>query len=804
MKWLLLLMTSCWCGLVNAQNITGHVVDDKGQPLGFANVVLLTTADSAVRSTLTDADGAFRFSKINLGKYKIATTGIGFKPLASAPFNFEGKDLTLPDLKLMADMKQLSDVVVIGRKPFLEQRVDKLVVNVQNSVLAAGATASEILRHVPGIRVLNDRVTMTGKNKLVIMVNGRLSPYQDMNAFLRATPANSIERIEVISNPSAKFDAEGDAIINVVLKHKQTAGTNITAGFATGADPYRLTEVGEGNKVYQRYNPSVSFNHQDGDLNVFGNYSYLYRTQFEVNLIERLHDQSRYDQRNYNPSQYGMHSYQGGADLKIDSLNTIGFVINGFDRDGSGNYRNRSIQTSTLNGGLIDAFTSTNDQSNVNRNLSLNLNWRHSFAKPGETLSVDADAAHYLIRNVSQITVFPSTGNIIHNYQRINTPITFKTLKADHVYPIGKNSKLESGIKVSVAKIDNDLQFEQNGVKGVDRSDRFVYRENINAAYGNFYTTLGKWDMQAGLRAEQTVATGTSYKKTVLDRNYVQLFPSLMITRHLDSVLAITGQYNKRIGRPSYQQQNPFEVYLDPLTYTKGNPLLTPQTTHSAKVSLTYTGLPILALSYDRTSNIIVDYAPQQKTIIDPNGVPRLVSFSVADNLAEAQNFTAQLNFPIKIGKLVDGYGGVITSLQRYAAFYQGGIFDAQKWGHVFFTQTDLKISKTWTGQIAAYYATPSQYEFIRAGRNSSVDMGIAKKILHDRGKISLSVSDLLFDDKTRGTIRYQDIDLRLKQYNDTRNVIIAFTYNFGSKQLKTTEARTTGADEETKRVKTN
>ncbi len=801
---LFFLIAMGWCGIVVGQTIAGRVVDEKQQPIVAATVSLLDGQDSVLQSKQTDGNGHYQFTRMAAGKYHTMASAIGFRQGKSAIIDYKNKDVMLPDLQLAPDLRQLGEVVVRGRKPFLEQRADKMIVNVQSSVLASGQTAADILRRVPGMRVLSDRVTLTGKNKLVIMVDGRLSQYQDMNALLRATPANAIDRIEVITDPSAAYDAEGDAIINIILKHRQAAGTNATVGFATGADPYVLHEVKQGDKLYQRYNPSLSINHREGNFNIFGSYNYLYRTQFEVNLIERKHDNSFYDQRNYNPSAYDVHTYQAGADYQADSLNTLGLVINGFNRTGNGHYQNTSTQTNLTNGTLLDAFTSSNRQNNVNNNLSLNLNWRRKFAKEGQTLAVDADAAHYLLKNVSHILVYPQIGNVLHTFQSINNPVNFATLKADYVQPISKTMRFETGLKTSLAKIDNNLLFEQNEVRDAGRTNHFIYRENINAAYGNLYSTMGKWDLQAGLRAEQTVADGTSHGQKLLSRNFIKLFPDVLLTRRLDSVLAITGQFSKRIGRPSYQQQNPFEVYLDPLTYTKGNPLLRPQITQSAKLSFTYTGLPVLSVAYDRIHNVIVDYAPQQKTVVDANGKARLVSFSVADNLAEAQNISFQLNFPIKAGKVIDGYGGVITALQQYSAFYNHGYFEAQKWGHVFFAQTDVRMSATWTGQVSAYYATPSQYEFIKAGRNSSVDLGVAKKLMNNRAKLSLSVTDLFFGDRTLGRINYQDIDLRLKQYSNTRNIILAFTYNLGNQQIKAATSHTSGSEEETKRVKTN
>ncbi|WP_342648486.1 TonB-dependent receptor [Mucilaginibacter sp. CSA2-8R] len=793
-----------WYNVAIGQTIAGRVVDEKQQPIVAATVSLLNGQDSVLQSLQTDGEGRYQFWYKSAGRCRLMASAIGFKMIKSAIIQHDAKPLVLPDFSLMPDLQQLGDVVVLGRKPFLEQRADKLIINVQSSVLAAGQTAADVLRRVPGMRVLSDRVTLTGKNKLVIMVEGRLSQYQDMNALLRATPANTIDRIEVITNPSAAYDAEGDAVINIILKHRQGAGTNATVGFASGADPYVLNEVKQGRKLYQRYNPSFSINHRDGKLNMFGSYNYLYRTQFEVNLIQRKHDNSYYDQRNYNPSDYDLHTYQAGADYQADSLNTFGVLINGFNRKGGGHYQNTSTQTSLANGNLLDAFTSQNRQSNINSNLAVNISWRHKFANDGQSLVVDADAAHYLLKNVSHILVYPQTGNVLHTCQSINNPVSFATLKADYTQPLSKTVKFETGLKTSLAKIDNNLLFEQNEIRDAGRTNRFIYRENINAAYGNFYSTIGKWDVQAGLRAEQTVSDGTSHGQKLLQRNFVKLFPDVLLTRRLDSALAITGQFSKRIGRPSYQQQNPFEMYLDPLTYTKGNPLLRPQITQSAKLSFTYTGLPVFSVAYDRTHHVIVEYAPQQKMVVDANGVARLVSFSVADNLAEAHNISFQLNFPIKAGKVIDGYGGIITALQQYSAYYNQGYFEAQKWGHVFFAQTDVRMSNSWTGQVSAYYATPSQYEFIKAGRNSSVDLGVAKKLMNNRAKVTLSVTDLFFGDRTLGNINYQDIDLRLKQYSNTRNIILAFTYNIGNQQIKAASSRTSGAEEEAKRVKTN
>lgn len=792
-------------GPIQAQNIIrGKVLNENKQPADYVDVSLLRTSDSLfVRSTHTDQTGKYEFGHVASGCYRVVISSLGYQKKISDVFVVQGTGLTLSDLRIFPKKNLLKDVVVIGKTPFLEQRADKLVVNV-NGALSTGVTAEQILRRVPGIKVLNDKVTMTGKNKVVIMIDGRSTTYQDVNAALRSIPGGNISRIEVISNPSASFDAEGDAIINIILKRNRAAGTNGTIGLAAGGSYEDLYNVDRPRQYYSRYNPSVSINHQEGRMNVFGNYNYMYRSQFEVNLINRYHDGSYYDQRNYNPSQYQTHTYQLGGDFNIDSLNTIGALINGFNRRGRGEFANNSVEKRLVNGDVEDEFNSKNDLENKNNNFAVNLNWRKNYRIPGKRFSADFDLVRYKLESANDIMVSPALGPVINNFQQINNPVNFETVKADFMEPITQKMKLESGAKFSFSKIGNNLFFAENGLMDKHRSSTFNYRENINAVYTNLYYNWHAFDLQAGIRAEQTIANGYSYAADLIDRNYLQLFPSLLISLHLDTAMAITGQYNRRIGRPSYQQQNPFEVYLDPLTYTQGNPLLKPQITNTVKLSLTYTGLPVLAFSYDKTRDIIVDYAPQQKTIIDANGVTRLVSFSVADNLAAGDNFTGQLNFPLKTGSWFDGYGGIITSYQRYQAFYLGTYFEGCKWNFTFFAQGDVKFSSTWSGQISAYYATPSQYEFIKAGKNSSIDGGVSKKLMNNRLKLILSFSDIFWGDRTTGTVNYQDINLKIKQYNDTRNVILALTYSFGGKFAKKSEEHHSGAEEENKRVKLN
>ena len=449
-----------------------------------------------------------------------------------------------------------------------------------------------------------------------------------------------------------------------------------------------------------------------------------------------------------------------------------------------------------------DAFTSRNRQRTTRQNQALNLNWKHAFDSLGTDLNVDLDLARYDLRNGSVITTTPRVGVPVTNDQLVVNPVAFGTLKADYARPLGAGRKLETGLKLSTATIDSDLTFRSEGVLDRGRSNRFRYEENINAAYVTFYQKLRRWDLQAGLRGEQTVARGRLDNKLIVDRRYFQPFPSAFVTRRIDSSFALTGQYSRRIDRPSYQQQNPFIFYLDSLTYTKGNPTLRPQFTNSFKLGLTYTGLPVLQLSYDRTTDVIFNYAPQQETTQTPRG-PVTTTFTVADNLARAANFSSQLNFPVSRGKWLDGYGGLQLNHQQYDATYQSETFRRRRWSWVFYTELNFVLTKTTKAQLSGYYATPSQFEFIRAGYNSSFGAGLEQSLWQGRGKLILNVNDVFYDDRTRGRIEFGDINFRILQRSETRNAKLTLSYALGNRQLKSSRERSTGAEAENQRVKT-
>jgi hypothetical protein len=787
---------------VNAQSkISGKVLDEKQKPAEFATVALLKSKDSSmIKADLTNAEGQYAFESIKSGKYILASSMVGYKRTFSKPFEVSSENVQIPDIQLIGASKELNEVTITAQKPFLEQRTDKLIVNVASSPTAAGATALEVLRKVPGLIIAQDRITIAGKASVMIMIDGKPSQYTDMNEVLKDLPSTNIDKIEVIKNPSARYDAAGGAVINIVMKRNANLGTNGSIGVNFRGSVYDNTDVSRSsNDVFNGFSPTFSINHRKGKFNIFGSYTYANRNVFELVKIGRIIGKENFDNTQFSPLTSIVHNARAGMDFYADKKNTFGFLVTGFDRDG-GNLSDATTKVSDVETGkAINSFRTMNNQPTKRSNIGYNINWKHSFDTTGKDLNVDVDYVTYRLQNQNVITIID--GNLKRNQsQSVDNPVAFTTLKLDYTHPFSSKTKLELGGKSSYATIDNDLKFFRETALDTKRSNVFNYKENINALYGTFSTSFGKnWELQTGLRAEQTVAQGFSKaeNKNVLDRNYWQLFPSVFLTRKIGKNLGITTSFTRRIDRPSYQQQNPFEFQLDSLTFTRGNPLLKPQLTNELKFQVTFDGQPFFAFGYNKTNDVIIENAPQQDAVTKR-------TFTTAENLATYNNYFVELNFPLNIGKRISGFGGNQLIYNVYDANYLGGNFNQGRVNWLAYINVNVKMTNTLSAEINGYYMTKSQQEFLTLNSQGSLSVSLQQKVLGGKGKISLSANDIFYTEKNSGTIKYQDIDLQYFQRESSRNIRLGFTYSFGNDILKASRNRKTGSETEANRVKTN
>jgi hypothetical protein len=781
------------CSLLNAQSIKGKISDEKEKPVKGAVVLLLLQKDSSLVSTALSAEnGAYSFDNIKNGNYRVAIDMLGYQKIRNN-ITVSDNTVTIPEMKLVPHAVSLGEVTVVSSKPFLEQRADKLVVNVENTATAAGSTALEILQKVPGVMVVNDQVKLAGKSNVSIMIDGKISQYTDMSVMLSSMGAANIEKIELITNPGARYDATGGAIINIILKKNANLGTNGTASLSAGTGLYKKGEYGI-DKNYYRVIPSLSLNHRKGKLNVYGSLNFLYRNSFNYSEFDRVIGPNRFFQANENPNTRNSNNYRAGLDFYADKKNTFGVLIRGFNLAGESQTTNVTRQTQASNGTLLSTFNTYTGGNNSTHNIAANANWKHVFDSTGKDLNIDFDYSSFQIRNVNDITTQVGSSSYLQN-QSVNNPVKFGVFKADYTHPINKDTKLELGAKTSIATIDNYLTFKKANVTDPSRSTDFEYRENINALYGSIQKKIDNWELIAGLRAEQTVATGKDKSVDVLNRSYWQLFPSIFLTRKVTKDFTTGLQYSRRVRRPSYQQQNPFVQYIDSLTYTKGNPLIRPELTDAYKFTLSYQNQPFFSVSYNKTKDVIFNDAPKQEGNL---------TYTTPENLAAFENLVFELNFPLDFGKKISGYGGNQFILNHYKADYLGGIYNRSKWNWQAYWQVAYKPGAGWNFEVSGFYTTNLLDEFIEISELGSLNIALQKTFADKKTRISLNFNDLLYSQKNRGRLMYQDIDVAFRQVNDTRNVRLSISYAFGNQKLTAARNRSTGSDAEANRVKTN
>lgn len=783
--------------LVNLQaqsSISGKLTDEKQKNLKSFTVLLLKQSDSSlVKSTLTNELAVFTFKDISNGNYLILANGLSYQKNYTT-VTVAGKDQTVSNIILKVAAVNLGEVTVTARKPFLEQRADKLVVNVEGSATAAGSTALEVLQKVPGVIVRNEQVTLAGKSSVNIMINGKTSQYTDINQVLATTAASNIEKIELISNPGARYDAAGGAIINIILKKNADMGTNGTVSVSGAMGLYKK----DGNPIdrnFYRFTPYVSINNRKGKVNVYGNVNLFHRNLYNYSEFERVIPPSKFLQSKYEPNERNSSSYRAGIDYYADDKNTFGFLYRGYTLGSLEEAVNNTQQYNSNTGALISTFKTLNNNNIKRSNQAANVNWKHSFDSTGKELNVDLDYSNYQLNNTNDIQNIVSSGASTKSTQSINNPVQFTVLKIDYSHPINKDTKFELGSKLSFATIDNAIVFKNGDVIDPNRSTNFRYKENINAIYSSFMKKMGGWELNAGLRVEQTVATGESLNVEVLNRNYTKLFPSFFVTRKLDKNLSTVFQYSKRLNRPSYQQQNPFIEYADSLTYSKGNPLINPEMVDAYKLGLTYQNQPFFSVSYNKTKDVIFNSAPKQ----DGNQ-----TYVMPENLGTYENITFELNFPLNFGKKISGYGGNHLIYNHYKADYLGGIYDQSKWNWQAYWQVAYKPKLGWNIEVSGFYTTKFLEEFLTINPLGSLNLAIQKSFWEKKGKLTLNFNDLLFTENSTAMIDYQYINIKIKSQSESRNVRLAFTYSFGNQKLKATRSRESASDAESNRVKSN
>lgn len=698
---------------------------------------------------------------------------------------------------------QLNQVVVSSKKPLYEIKIDRTVVNVDASPSNVGANVIEVLEKAPGVNVDKDgNISLKGKNAVLVMIDGRpsyLSP-ADLFNYLKSLPATSIDQIELMTNPPAKYDASGNAgVINIKTKKTKTMGFNGTYN----------SSVGQG--VYNRNSNSLNMNYRKNKINIFSNMSYsnwggfnklniLRKYKDENNLVKAVFDQNSYAKNEENNNL----NMKVGLDYSVSNKTNIGLVLSGFSNPESSKNNNISLlKNASYN---VDSIVnSENNIKNIWENISSNIYLQHKFDSLGKELSIDIDASRFISNSESVlINKMLNANNILRSSEELlgNFPIDIKiaSIKTDYTRPLKNKAKFEFGAKSSYVETTNEANFFNIFPTGktidYNKTNTFNYTENINAAYLNYNKEINKWGIQIGLRAENTNAKGYQKGNAIRTdssfvRNYTNLFPTSYITYSANEKNQYSINFGRRIDRPSYQDLNPFIFYLDNFTYNKGNPFLQPQISNNFELGYTYNQFITTTINYSITDKIFQESMIQDgfATIVQTNNIGTKTNYGITTNIQyEAKKiFSSNVYFAYTH----DNYKGEVA----------GDKLDLSADMYLISVNNQFKFNKGWSAELSGWYRTKGIEGQLLINPLSQTSMAVQKQVLKNKGTFKLGVRDIFLTNFPSGIIRFSKTEATFSNRRDSRIFSLSFTYRFG-KSFKAITKKSSGSDDEKSRIK--
>jgi hypothetical protein len=773
----------------------GRVTGEDKKPLEFVVVTLLKAEDSSlVKGDITDANGNYTFDNLTAGNFLVSASYTGFTKVMQGPFAIAGdQNFAMEDIVLTA-LKDLKEVTIATAQPLFTQKADKLIMNVENSPVRITGTAWDLLSTVPGVVVdQNGRITLRGKSGVLVYMDGKntfLSGDQLMN-HLQNISAADIVSVEIISNPSAKYDAQGSGgIINLITKKGSQLGFNGSAS------------AGFGQAFYSKYTGGANFNYATAKFNVYGKYDFanwnnIDRTYINRNIIYNS-IKTNYNQNNSNLSHPYSHNARLGVDFYAKHNITWGMRV-----DGSFVIDQSKATNTTVISENSDTHTTQLYQRNGDRNLfhdgTANIYFDQKIDTNGREFSGSID---YLTYNTNDLQTFglnytDEFGNASASSENQKSTslskINIVVGQLDYAHPFGKKYKMETGIKSSSVKTDNDLafDFQDNGVWKNDstKSNRFIYREIINAAYVTGYATLGNWELMAGVRAEQTLSDGKSPTTgDHLKNSYVQLFPSVFILQKINENNSINYTYSRRVNRPAYDQLNPFVYYLDKYTYEQGNPFLQPEISNNADITYSFMEGLFVSVGAGRTKHAMTDVTNQ----VDSTGV----GYKTIVNLNTVDNAYFGISCPIPIGNWFMGELELNESYNRFTSNLYGTNIDNKSWtfngssNFTFSLKHDFKI------QVWYWYQGPGTYGIFNSKSQSGTGASFSKSFYNKQLNVSLSGYDLFRQNGMRAYVNFQNQDVYISSTPESPRVFLRVRYSFGNKKATRKAESKSGADE--------
>lgn len=803
----LILIFLAFCLQVQAQSthrITGRLVDIQNQPVSYAAVYLFFETDAVHKKAVqSDSLGYFHLAVPQKGKYHIQVRYIGYQHYSSSFFelNDAGSIFSIGNIQLKEDSRALNTVEISGSKPLIVQGLDKMVINVENSVLSQGSTALELLSKAPGVSVdESGAISLKGRPGTTVMINGKLTYLSEnqLANLLKGTSSNAISKIEIMANPSSRYDAAGKGgIINIVMKKSVKTGLNgtLTANGGSG----RAARLGGGS----------SLNYRNDHINVFGSYNYFHQDLKSISAADRqfftaqggLAYQS--SQQSKETAKLRSQNFRAGADWFLNEKNTLGFLING----GIGKYP--SVQhTQNLRSGaqqqLIWDARTVNTGKERWEDMLYNLNYQHRFNEQGHELTVDLDYVSHFSKMDQHLdtryVVAPGLTNRSNTSRRGDLPSNnnIYVAKLDYVLPLVKFGKLETGWKGSFVKTENNLRYDtlQNGVfvSDLEARNHFIYKEQIQAGYFNLKKSFGKFSVQAGLRAEYTHTAGHQVTTdSLVSRSYTKLFPSVFLGQELNENHKFQLGYSRRIERPGYWDLNPFRIYDDPFSYSEGNPYLQPALVNAFELGYSYLAKYHLTFSYNQTNDVISNLVG-----VSPDGN---LSVERAENLATFTNYGLSLTGSVNYNTWWSSAQFLNLFHNDFAIAELGLKRHFKGTSFTFDSQHTFKMGKGWKGELNGLYKSKERSGVFLTKAYYMVSTAAQKELLNGKANVSLLVNDIFKSKQYRHYANYAGMASHTLYKPDSRSVVLTFSYRFGG-DSNAAKTRSTGSEELKGRMK--
>jgi hypothetical protein len=774
----------------------GRITDQDKKPMEFVVVTLLKAEDSSlVKGDITDAAGNFSFENLNAGNFLVSASFTGYEKVMQGPFTVSGdQNLALEDIA-MVPVKNEKEVVIAAAQPLFTQKADKLIMNVENSPVRIIGTAWDLLSTAPGVVVdQNAKITLRGKSGVLVYIDNKntfLSGDQLMNR-LQNIPATDIVSVEIITNPSAKYDAQGSGgIINFITKKGSQLGFNGSV------------MVGVGQAFYTKYQDGASFNYATAKFNVYAKYDFANWNSLDRSYINR--------NITYNSIKTNYNQHSSIIETPLANSGTLGIdfyakhnITWGVRADGSFIHdRSNAINTTIITqsgSDITNELYQKNGDSNLFHDATANIYFDQKIDTNGRELSGSLD---YLTYNTNDLQTFnlnyiDDHGNTTapSENQRSNSLSAINILvgQLDYAHPFGKKYKLETGLKSSYVKTDNNLIFDFENNSGAwendtTKSNHFIYTEQINAVYATGYATLGKWELEAGLRAEQTISDGNS--RTTGERlknSYIQLFPSVFILQKINETNSINYTYSRRVNRPDYQQLNPFVYYLDKYTYEQGNPFLQPEISNNVDVTYSFMDALFVSMGAGRTKHAMTDVTNQ----VDSTGI----GYKTTVNLNNVDNGYFGISSPIPIGNWFMAEIELNESYHRFTSNLYGTNIDNKSWMFNGSTTFTFTLPHSVKFQIWGWYQGPGTYGIFYSKSQGGVGTSISKTFFNKQLSVNLVGNDLFHQNGMRASINFQGQDVYLEFIPETPRVFLRVRYSFGNKKATRKAESKSGAED--------